>query len=88
MGIAFLVIPFLPAANVFFRVGFVVAERVLYLPSVGFCVLVVLGFSTTTKHFPNMKKVQHECLYKYIVQNKIIIIIMIMIIIIIMSKFT
>lgn len=35
---------FLPAANVFFRVGFVLAERVLYLPSVGFCLLTALAF--------------------------------------------
>ena len=38
-----LVIPFLPASNLFFPVGFVVAERVLYLPSMGFCMLVALG---------------------------------------------
>ncbi|GFS09930.1 transmembrane and TPR repeat-containing protein 4 [Elysia marginata] len=44
MGVAFIVIPFLPASNLLFRVGFVVAERVLYLPSVGFCVLVAVGF--------------------------------------------
>ncbi|XP_063967470.1 protein O-mannosyl-transferase TMTC4-like [Lytechinus pictus] len=37
------IIPFLPASNIFFRVGFVVAERVLYLPSLGFCLLVVMG---------------------------------------------
>uniref|UniRef100_A0A8C9TD78 dolichyl-phosphate-mannose--protein mannosyltransferase n=1 Tax=Scleropages formosus TaxID=113540 RepID=A0A8C9TD78_SCLFO len=33
-------IPFLPATNLFFYVGFVVAERVLYIPSMGFCLLV------------------------------------------------
>jgi hypothetical protein len=38
-----LVIPFLPATNIFFRVGFVIAERVLYLPSAGFCLLVIVG---------------------------------------------
>lgn len=43
MCLAALVIPFLPATNIFFRVGFVIAERVLYLPSVGFCLLVILG---------------------------------------------
>lgn len=32
MGILFLVFPFIPATNLFFRVGFVVAERVLYMP--------------------------------------------------------
>ena len=37
------VVPFLPASNIFIRVGFVVAERVLYLPSAGYCLLVALG---------------------------------------------
>lgn len=40
-----LTVPFLPASNVFFYVGFVLAERVLYLPSIGLCLLVGLGAS-------------------------------------------
>ncbi|XP_076059798.1 protein O-mannosyl-transferase TMTC4-like isoform X2 [Oratosquilla oratoria] len=43
MGMALGIVPFLPASNVFFRVGFVIAERVLYIPAAGFCVLVVVG---------------------------------------------
>lgn len=43
MCLAAMVIPFLPATNIFFRVGFVIAERVLYLPSVGFCLLIIVG---------------------------------------------
>ncbi|XP_078231669.1 protein O-mannosyl-transferase TMTC4 isoform X7 [Callithrix jacchus] len=50
LGLGFLVIPFLPASNLFFRVGFVVAERVLYLPSVGYCVLLTFGFGALSKH--------------------------------------
>lgn len=38
-----LVVPFLPATNLMTYVGFVVAERILYLPSVGFCLLVGTG---------------------------------------------
>ena len=38
-----MIFPFLPASNLFFPVGFVVAERVLYLPSMGFCMLVAYG---------------------------------------------
>ncbi|MBN3273182.1 TMTC1 protein, partial [Polyodon spathula] len=45
VGILFLVFPFIPASNLFFRVGFVVAERVLYMPSMGYCILVVHGFN-------------------------------------------
>ncbi|XP_054711432.1 protein O-mannosyl-transferase Tmtc3-like [Uloborus diversus] len=45
MAIAFLAFPFLPASNLFFPVGFVIAERVLYIPSMGFCMLVSYGWS-------------------------------------------
>eukprot|EP00039_Didymoeca_costata_P013141 m.195315 g.195315 ORF g.195315 m.195315 type:complete len:815 (+) comp15688_c0_seq8:75-2519(+) len=49
MGWALLVFPFLPAANLFFYVGFTVAERVTYSPSVGFCVLASLLLSLIYK---------------------------------------
>ena len=39
LGLVLLLVPFLPACNLFFRVGFVVAERVLYLSSAGYCLL-------------------------------------------------
>lgn len=44
LALAMTVFPFLPASNLFFPVGFVVAERVLYLPSMGFCLLVAFGW--------------------------------------------
>lgn len=44
MGFCLMVLPFLPASNLFFIVGFVIAERNLLLPSAGFCFLVVIGF--------------------------------------------
>jgi protein O-mannosyl-transferase len=44
-SLAFMVLPFLPASNLFFPVGFVVAERVLYMPSMGFCILVGFGWT-------------------------------------------
>lgn len=40
LSLAFLALPFLPATNIVFYVGFVVAERVLYLPSSGMCLLI------------------------------------------------
>lgn len=43
-GMAFMVLPFIPASNLFFPVGFVIAERVLYMPSMGFCILIAYGF--------------------------------------------
>ncbi|XP_061085470.1 protein O-mannosyl-transferase TMTC2-like isoform X2 [Conger conger] len=38
-SLALLALPFLPASNLFFYVGFVLAERVLYIPSMGSCLL-------------------------------------------------
>jgi hypothetical protein len=38
LAAAVTVCSFLPASNLFFLVGFTLAERVMYLPSVGFCV--------------------------------------------------
>lgn len=49
MGLAIIVVPFLPASNIFFTVGFVVAERVLYLSSIGSCLITVLGFAILAK---------------------------------------
>lgn len=51
-GLAFMVLPFLPASNLFFPVGFVVAERVLYMPSMGFCLLIAYGFSLLCEKSP------------------------------------
>jgi tetratricopeptide (TPR) repeat protein len=45
LSVALISIPFLPASNLFFPVGFVIAERVLYIPSMGFCLLVAFGYS-------------------------------------------
>ncbi|XP_067118207.1 protein O-mannosyl-transferase Tmtc3-like [Centruroides vittatus] len=45
MGIAMTVAPYIPSSNLFFPVGFVVAERTLYLPSMGYCILVAVGWN-------------------------------------------
>lgn len=47
----FSVFTFLPASNLLVTVGFTVAERVLYLPSLGFCVLVAI---TAHRHITEM----------------------------------
>ncbi|CAI8030256.1 Protein O-mannosyl-transferase TMTC1, partial [Geodia barretti] len=46
LSLLVMVVPFLPASNLLFRVGFVVAERVLYIPSIGYCILLVQGVKT------------------------------------------
>ena len=43
LSVSVMVLPFIPATNLFFYVGFVVAERVLYIPSMGYCLLVAWG---------------------------------------------
>ncbi|KAL3311635.1 Protein O-mannosyl-transferase tmtc3 [Cichlidogyrus casuarinus] len=37
ISLILLIVPFVPSSNLFFPVGFVLAERVLYIPSIGFC---------------------------------------------------
>ncbi|XP_076445785.1 protein O-mannosyl-transferase TMTC2-like [Babylonia areolata] len=43
LSLSFIVFPFIPASNLFFYVGFVIAERILYIPSMGFCLLLAQG---------------------------------------------
>lgn len=45
-------VPFLPASNLFFTTGFVVAERVLYLPSIGFVLLIGKGLQIVMRKRP------------------------------------
>ena len=52
LALSFIILPFLPATNIFFYVGFVVAERLLYLPSLGYSLLLGVGFSKTISHYP------------------------------------
>ena len=49
IGMILLVIPFLPATNLLFPVGFVVAERILYLPSMGLCLIVAHSVHSLAK---------------------------------------
>ena len=47
--VALMTIPFIPATNLFVYVGFVAAERILYLPSAGFCLLIAYGWDRIRK---------------------------------------
>ncbi len=55
-SLSLLVFPYVPASNLFFPVGFVVAERVLYLPSMGLCLLAGHGVSILSKRSPTLTK--------------------------------
>ena len=64
---ALIIFSYLPASNVFFPVGFVVAERVLYIPSMGLCILIGYGIwcmvSRNCFHlFSNLAKLFFVCL--------------------------
>lgn len=52
-GVALMVFPYIPASNLFFPVGFVVAERVLYISSMGSCILVALGVQMALQRVGN-----------------------------------
>ncbi|XP_075990788.1 transmembrane O-mannosyltransferase targeting cadherins 4 [Anticarsia gemmatalis] len=45
LAVSLAVIPFLPASNILYPVGFVIAERILYISSAGYCLLIVVGFN-------------------------------------------
>lgn len=60
LAVFLMTMPFIPATNLLFPVGFVVAERVLYLPSMGFCLLVAMGIKKIgrrSRMTKNMKRV-------------------------------
>lgn len=51
LSLSLTIIPFIPASNLLFPVGFVLAERVLYTPSVGYCCLLAIGFIRIRQFF-------------------------------------
>uniref|UniRef100_UPI00398EE257 protein O-mannosyl-transferase TMTC4 isoform X4 n=1 Tax=Pristiophorus japonicus TaxID=55135 RepID=UPI00398EE257 len=56
-GITLVIIPFLPASNLFFRVGFVIAERVIYLSSAGYCMLLSYGICILSRQGRRVKNI-------------------------------
>ncbi|XP_070556882.1 protein O-mannosyl-transferase TMTC2-like [Ptychodera flava] len=59
VAFSILIIPFIPATNIFFYVGFVVAERVLYIPSMGYSLLLVYGVHVLRS---NVKRTHQRCI--------------------------
>lgn len=55
-GFAMMILPFLPATNLLFYVGFIVAERILYIPSIGYCFLVTNGIDVLLKKYKSKQK--------------------------------
>ncbi|XP_035224097.1 protein O-mannosyl-transferase TMTC1-like, partial [Stegodyphus dumicola] len=52
LSLSLMVFSFLPASNLLVTVGFVVAERILYIPSLGFCLLVSHGLQRLMQRGP------------------------------------
>lgn len=66
LSMVFLVIPFLPASGLI-KVGFVIAERVLYVPSIGFCLLVAYSFVNLADIIKNDKLLKlHKLLLMFV----------------------
>ena len=61
IGLLLLVIPFVPASNVFIRVGFVVAERILYIPRYILLSLSLITWYTYIRTYIYM----YLCIYVY-----------------------
>ncbi|KAG6447797.1 hypothetical protein O3G_MSEX005176 [Manduca sexta] len=57
IGLLLLVIPFVPASNLLVTVGFVIAERVLYIPSVGSVIITAYGVQLMWYSKPGTKAV-------------------------------
>jgi len=68
---AWIIIPFLPASNIFFPVGFVIAERVLYIPSMGLCLLVSLGYQKIIKQCKSVNKSFQILFYLFLISQSI-----------------
>lgn len=49
-AVSLLALFYLPSSNLLVQVGFVVAERVLYIPSMGYCLLVGIGAAQLIKY--------------------------------------
>ncbi|PAV78991.1 hypothetical protein WR25_10317 isoform B [Diploscapter pachys] len=54
-GIIFGAFAMFPASNIAFTVGFTVAERVLYLPSIGYCLLLAIAYKYLSKIYKSLE---------------------------------
>ncbi len=66
-GLLLMFFPFIPASNLLFPVGFVVAERILYVPSMGYAIIVATGFHNLFKYNSKAVKLLSKISLMYIV---------------------
>ncbi|XP_027198204.1 protein O-mannosyl-transferase TMTC3-like [Dermatophagoides pteronyssinus] len=58
ISLILIVILFIPASNLLFPVGFVLAERILYTPSIGFTALLAIGWLRIQNYFPRSRLIR------------------------------
>lgn len=59
MAYLWIIIPFMPASGLI-KLGFVIAERTLYIPSIGYCLLISIGWAHLLKYSLTLKKVYQK----------------------------
>ena len=59
ISLAFMTVPFLPSSNLFVLVGFVIAERNLYMSVVGYSILISKGVQALIKRRSRLTKIIH-----------------------------
>ncbi|XP_052811152.1 protein O-mannosyl-transferase TMTC1-like isoform X1 [Mya arenaria] len=62
-SVVLLLLPLFPASNILFTVGFVLAERVLYIPSFGFCLLVSTGVCHVCREWRHYRRHVITCFW-------------------------
>jgi tetratricopeptide (TPR) repeat protein len=72
MSLAILGFGYLPSSNLLFRVGFVVADRVLYIPSIGFCLLLACLLESLRQGFVGNNSIRKHSSLVYILVAVII----------------
>ena len=60
LAFSILVLCYIPSSNLLFRTGFVIAERTLYLPSIGSSLLIGLGLKNLEKRLKRWLNQSHQ----------------------------
>ena len=63
IGFVMLIVPYIPSTNLFVVVGFVTAERTLYVPSLGFCVVFVVVLDKMISMFISSVSLRRRAMY-------------------------
>ncbi|QQP36013.1 Transmembrane and TPR repeatcontaining protein 2like, partial [Caligus rogercresseyi] len=67
ISLGLIILPFTPASNLLFYVGFVIAERILFIPSMGFCLFMALCIQEAPKRISPSLKAWNNIILGFIV---------------------